>query len=228
VQRAEMSIEYPVSIMDKVIVVVGDSDLTSPYFRPFETFAAHGDCRLLFCNPEQVLLAVFTGGEDVDPSMYGEERNSKTCSNIARDLEEARCFNRVASHKIPMVGICRGSQFLCAMNGGKLVQHALGHGVDHAIWTPQGVVTVSSTHHQIAMPPRDAKIVAWAEPKLSCHYEGAAGVELFPECECEGVFYPETRSLGMQWHPEWMAAESDGYQFTQSLIHELLTDGRFH
>lgn len=208
---------------DKVIVVVGDPYLHSSYYRPFEEFGPHGDPELLFTKPEQVLLAVFTGGEDVDPVMYGESRNCKTGCNIRRDREEERYFNRAAKENVPMAGICRGAQFLCVMNGGKLAQHISGHTRDHTMRTLHGVVKVTSTHHQMALPPKSAKVLAWADPKLSHCYEGADGQELLPDCEYEGVYYPETRSLGMQWHPEWMRADSDGYQFTEMLIQKLLT-----
>ena len=208
---------------DKVIIVVGDSHNSSSYFSPFASFGTQEDCQVLFTKPERVQLVVFTGGEDVDPTIYGERRNKKTYSNINRDREEEMYFNVAARLKIPMAGICRGAQFICAMSGGKLAQHIWNHHQNHSIRTLQGTVTVTSTHHQMQLPPKDAKILAWAEPRLSKHYEGPDGVELFPEVEYEGVYYPSTKALGMQWHPEWMHPDSDGWKFTESIIQKLLS-----
>lgn len=208
----------------KSIVVANDgADLGSPYARPFKTFAPIAGVELLLDHPEDVLCVVFTGGEDVDPSFYGSDANRKTFSNIARDKEERFYFNEAAKHHIPMAGICRGAQFLCVMNGGRLIQHVTNHSCSHAIKTSRGdTVNVTSTHHQMAFPPEDAQVLAWAEPRLSKRYEGADGELLNPEFEYEGVLYPQTRSLGMQWHPEVMREGTPGHAYTQFLIAQLL------
>lgn len=205
------------------IVVVNDMHHFASYYRPFEEFAPLGEPDLVFTNPDQVLCLVFTGGEDVDPSMYGIKPNRKTGSNLKRDLEEKMYFEEAARRGIPMAGICRGAQFLCVMNGGILAQHISNHGYSHRIQTSHGpVVEVTSTHHQMAIPPREAKVLAWAEPKRSKEYEGADGELLYPEVEYEGVYYPQTHSLGMQWHPEAMSKSTAGFKYTTALIHRLI------
>lgn len=212
----------------KRIVVVHDyADLGTPYYRPFADFAPLGNPEMVFQEPNNVLCVVFTGGEDVDPAVYGEKKNHKTFSNIRRDREEETFFFAAKKAGIPMAGICRGAQFLCAMNGGKLAQHIWNHGTSHTIRTlTHGVVTVTSTHHQMAIPPKDATIIAWAEPRRSDQYEGASGEWLQPEFEVEGVLYPATQSLGMQWHPEIMRPGTPGWDYTQSLISKLLAHRR--
>ncbi len=71
---------------------------------------------------KQADLVLFTGGEDVDPSMYDEPKGKNTWSNLNRDLTEKKIFDEAVATKKLMLGVCRGSQFLCVMNGGKLVQ----------------------------------------------------------------------------------------------------------
>jgi gamma-glutamyl-gamma-aminobutyrate hydrolase PuuD len=132
---------------EKLVVVVGSNGRSS-YYEPFEAFGEKGSDELIFTDPDKVLCAVFTGGEDVDPIMYGESRNYKTYCHLPRDLEEQMFFEEAVKHAIPIAGICRGSQFLCAMNGGKLVQHVSNHTSMHKIRTIEGdVVEVTSTHH---------------------------------------------------------------------------------
>ena len=58
-------------------------------------------------NLEEADIVMFTGGEDVDPSLYGCEKHPTTYSNIVRDLEEKAVFEKVRSDQL-CVGICRG------------------------------------------------------------------------------------------------------------------------
>ena len=58
-------------------------------------------------NLEEANIVIFTGGEDVDPSLYGCGKHPTTYSNIARDLEEKAVFEKVRSDQL-CVGICRG------------------------------------------------------------------------------------------------------------------------
>ena len=214
---------------DKHIIVANDyADLGVSYYKPFAEFAPQADPDFLFSHPDKILCVVFTGGADVDPSVYGDERNPKTSSIPHRDKAERRFFDFALEHKIPMAGICRGAQLLCALSGGKLVQHIDGHGGSHTVRTFEGVVTVTSTHHQMQLPPKEAKLLAWTEPRRSRCYEGGMTRQgrlqmIDPEFEYEGVYYPNTNSLGMQWHPEIMRESSDGWQFTQMLIAKLLS-----
>lgn len=53
-------------------------------------------------------VVLFTGGEDVDPSLYGCEAHPRTYSNLQRDLEEKKVFESVDPSKQVCLGICRG------------------------------------------------------------------------------------------------------------------------
>lgn len=55
---------------------------------------------------EDAEVVLFTGGEDVDPSLYGC-KNLFSHSNLKRDLEEQDIFKKVNPTQI-CVGICRG------------------------------------------------------------------------------------------------------------------------
>ena len=59
-------------------------------------------------NLEKADVVLFTGGEDVDPSLYGCKKHSSTYSNINRDLEEKAIFEKIDPSKQVCVGICRG------------------------------------------------------------------------------------------------------------------------
>jgi len=66
---------------------------------------------------------LFTGGHDVSPDIYGmidEVGNVVSCK--ARDDMELKLLNTAMEKNIPLLGICRGIQFINAALGGTLYQ----------------------------------------------------------------------------------------------------------
>lgn len=53
-------------------------------------------------------LAVFSGGEDITPALYGRKPHPTTYSNALRDGREMDEFRIANELGIPLVGICRG------------------------------------------------------------------------------------------------------------------------
>lgn len=104
-------------------------------------------------------LICFTGGEDVGPDMYGHAVHQSTFTNPVRDSEEVAVFNEAKSAGLPMVGICRGGQFLNVMNGGTMYQDVTNHTAGHDAIIDGERLFVSSTHHQMMCPGKDAIIV---------------------------------------------------------------------
>jgi len=218
--------------MKKVLVVNDIADCGASYYRPFKCFGPRTtSVELLNLDPEAIALVVFTGGEDVTPSFYGAEANPRTYNNPRRDAFEKKVFDRAVELGLPIAGICRGSQFLCAMSGGKLAQHITHHGGSHPIVTDDGrEIDVTSTHHQMQMPPEEAIPIAWADPRRSKVYEGEPGELLEPDREHDVVWYPHTNALGMQYHPEFMEKDSEGFLYSRELIErffglEVIEDG---
>lgn len=194
---------------------------------PFNKYGVHTtDTSLLKSNPDSIKLMIFTGGADITPSLYGEKNGRYTYCNLERDRYETGMFELARKHKIPCVGICRGSQFICVMSGGKLVQDVTGHGGNHTMRTHTGeIITCNSTHHQMQRPNEDAIILGVAEPKLSRHYLNGDDEEIHMEQEIEAVYYPNINSLGIQWHPEWMRPGMVTYPsflYAQQLVEEFL------
>ena len=112
----------------------------------------------------------FGGGQDVHPSMYGHRNVASQCGDTKslRDLWEYEVFKMCMKMDKPMFGVCRGSQFLCAMAGGALIQDiGYGHGSDgHILETKDGrKIPMTTTHHQMMWPfilPADQyELLAW-------------------------------------------------------------------
>lgn len=129
-------------------------------------------------NLENAQLVVFTGGEDVTPSIYGCKKHKTTYSNLKRDKEEQAIFNKIDPKKQVCLGICRGSQWLCVMNGGKLVQNVSNHatGYTHAITDGDKIYQITSTHHQMQYPfdldKKDYDILFKSYEVHNKYYEG--------------------------------------------------------
>ena len=58
-------------------------------------------------KPEKAQIVFFTGGEDVDPSIYGCIEHRSTYSNIVRDRNEKTIFDTVNPNQL-VIGVCRG------------------------------------------------------------------------------------------------------------------------
>ena len=163
---------------------------------------------------DEAELVQFTGGSDVSPHLYGEKPHAATSFHNARDVEEQRIYDFAKDLGLPMVGICRGGQFLNVMNGGKMYQHVDNHaihGTHEAVDKESGkIVQVTSTHHQMMRPTENAIILCvahLAETRQSV--SGSVVVDDGGIClrtnsaDTEAVFYEDTKCLCFQPHPEF-------------------------
>lgn len=192
----------------KILLVNGNPTYVNP-------FSEHGNITYALDEVEQSDVVVFVGGEDVTPSIYGEDLHPTTSFNIERDELEQSVYGKALQYGKPMVGICRGSQFLTVMNGGKLHQNVAHHAMcgNHKMYISETnrEIMVTSTHHQMMIPEGRYDMLAWA-------FNRAFKEELEPEV----VYYPDTRCLAVQYHPEYMPRNTAGWQYFQTLIKEYI------
>jgi gamma-glutamyl-gamma-aminobutyrate hydrolase PuuD len=217
-----------------MILVVNDYD---GLYEPFWNFLGETttDVSLLFREPDRIKLVCFTGGEDVSPKLYGHENLRSHC-NEGRDEKEALIFEQARKHKIPMTGICRGSQFLNVMCGGTMVQDLRSShgGARHLCETYDGrEFKVTSSHHQMSVLGPGGQLLAWAAQPImhsACIYD--------PDCEAlpkdmawhwgttnikvtEAFAYPQVNVFAVQHHPEWQKIEEEAPQWTLQKIREV-------
>lgn len=150
----------------------------------------------------------FMGGTDVDPDIYGAVREPTTQHpDKRRDEFEVAVYEMFRETSVYLFGICRGAQLLNVLNGGQMIQECGYRGGEANIWVGGYVLGEDHLdcemkhtvcHHQ-GIIVDDSKVDnrIWAKSQDGLDY-------LF--------YYPETRSLGVQGHPEW------GAEHTESLF----------
>lgn len=175
-------------------------------------------------------LVLFTGGEDVSPALYGEPVGRYTGFNVRRDTFEINEYKEARKLNKPMLGICRGAQFLCVMAGGRLVQDQENKYSVHNIETEIGVkMPITSTHHQAQYPydmiDGSYRVIGWTENLSRYHLNGKdEEISEKPFKEAEIVFYPTINALGIQGHPEYsiMNKYPVTLDYLQDLVDRLL------
>ena len=156
------------------------------------------------------------GGRDVDPGLYNRPMSLKCGQPNAReDQREMDAMLKAIEQGIPVIGICRGAQLLNVANGGILIQHIEDHTRSHSVhcdyrdWNrdvrKEGIFDkVSSTHHQAMIPTTEGKILGRSfESVQGVHWDNVDQGYIYPHVN-EVIYYPKTKSLCIQPHPEWM------------------------
>lgn len=151
---------------------------------------------------------LLAGGTDVDPALYGAAREAETDEpDRVRDGLEGALLDEAIERDLPVLGICRGLQFLNVHLGGTLRQHIAGHKYPKV-----------REVHSIAIAPA-SRLEAILETREyvvnSRHHQGADRVgtgltvtATAPDGVVEALELPGKRFvLAVQWHPE---ARTDG------------------
>lgn len=164
-------------------------------------------------NLENSDILVFTGGQDINPALYGEKVRKGTYFSMERDQFEIEAYQK--GKKKLKIGICRGAQLLNVLNGGSMYQHITNHtSKKHAIYTPITrtlIGSVNSLHHQMMLPSPSARIFAVASESTERHSYSRSFISSPFENDYEilGYINPEEGdSYCFQGHPEFGDVET--------------------
>lgn len=168
-------------------------------------------------------IVQFTGGEDVSPQYYRKKKHPYTYNNQMRDVVEKSIFEMCFNNDIPMVGICRGGQFLNVMCGGWMLQNVDKHTQDHAIVDIGSgrAILASSTHHQMMVEGPGGDVIAQSSNggfKEDVDEDGNV-VRYAASYDNEVIYYPLGRCLCFQPHPEFYYSK---YEPLQEYYFELI------
>jgi putative glutamine amidotransferase len=204
-------------------------------FEPFDQVYERG----IHVTPAQIMAGncdalVIWGGADISPTIYGEPVGPRTGASEElsyRDKVEVAAVEAAIKTGIPLIGVCRGAQLLCAMAGGKLVQDVQGHMGSHTMRTNDGrSIVTTSVHHQMMYPwtldEDKYDIIAWSAHPLSKTYMGVDvnnmldfnGAVIEPEI----VYFHNINALAIQGHPEFDDPDSEFVKYCNNLVREYL------
>ncbi len=185
--RDVLECSYTEYFSERDIVLVPVSNALD---RPEKVFEVAGDGLLL------------TGGDEVDPGLYGGERRDEYVVSEDRDATEHRLLEKALERNMPVLAVCRGLQTVNVYFGGGLedlnadeVTHPPD--VDHDVTLKdEGLVqelggetaTVNSYHDQAV----SLETVASDLEPFAVHGDRVV----------EGLYHPNHSLAGVQWHPE--------------------------
>lgn len=171
------------------------------------------------------------GGSDISPDLY-QHPISRRCAPYAgrRDMVEWALMHEAISMGIPILGICRGAQMLCAAAGGFLIQDVQNHaGPDHYVITFDGKkLKTNSLHHQMMVPAKQTQhsseveyeLVGWAEKNKGTPYIYKDDKFFDPLAhgfgdwkEPEFLYFPKIDGYAVQWHPEMMDENEEATKY---------------
>lgn len=167
---------------------------------------------------KNVDVLILSGGQDVNPLLWGEEPSSKLGEVLnIRDEFDIQLMKTANEMKMPVLGICRGEQIIAVANGGSLYQdisfiekayikHNQGHSPnipthtveiekDSKLYEILGEKVITNSFHHLGVKdvPKGYSIVARSKDGV---IEGI---------EKEGNHFV----LGVQWHPEMMSKDNE-------------------
>ncbi|KQX48897.1 gamma-glutamyl-gamma-aminobutyrate hydrolase family protein [Paenibacillus sp. Root444D2] len=177
---------------------------------------------------------IFTGGEDIDPSAYGEEPVPELGTTFPeRDRIELEAIRYTLEADKPLLAICRGVQVLNVALGGTLYQDLPSQFTDSLAHVQRGIAREKDSH-SVTITANSYLERIFGQNKVrvnSLHHQAlrTIGTDLVvaassPDGVVEAVENPRlTFAVGVQWHPESMF-ETD--ELTQKLFQELITKSK--
>ena len=156
--------------------------------------------RLFSLSPSLIILS---GGNDVSPIMYGGGELLNSSTSNKRDQLEEKILGFAIKNKIPILGECRGMQFLNVYFKGNLIKDIKKrYNTNHVVAT-----------HQIEITDKNFVDLFEKESMFvnSYHNQGFSENELSPKLKMfaktnegiiEGLYHPSLPILGIMWHPE--------------------------
>lgn len=192
----------------RALAAAGAAPVTIPLHLDEDTL------RVIFDRLDGIFLP---GGEDLDPSTYGEEHHELLGAvDPERDRTELTLARWAVAEGKPLLAVCRGMQLLNVASGGSLYQDIralrarsdqhdffppqyervrISHPVEIDVTSPLGQIfgprtVVNSMHHQaVKTLGARCRAIAWA-----------------PDGVIEAVQVVEHPfAIGVQWHPEELA-----------------------
>lgn len=140
---------------------------------------------------------ILSGGNDIE-------------SSKKRDETETKLLDFAVQNKIPVLGICRGMQYINIFFGGSLSYISNHVATNHKVKIENSYFNVNS-YHNMGVKEKDLALRLKAFAKTN---EGII----------EGIYHPFLPIAGIQWHPERNSPNKD---INEKLINAFLNKNLF-
>ncbi len=171
---------------------------------------------------------IFSGGDDLDPSRWGEPRHANAVpTHPLRERFELALLATAEQRRLPILGICLGSQLINVHRGGSLIQFLPDVPRDGAI--EHRKLGDHATRHEVHLLPGThlARAIGCERCSVNTRHKQAIGrlgrglriAAAAPDGVIEGIEDPDyPLLLAVQWHPENLFAESEHLNLFRLLV----------
>ena len=164
---------------------------------------------------EKIDLLIVVGGGALGPQWY--DRKHEETVQPYRDKMEEKLIHYCVNHGIPIIGTCRGMQYVNVLFGGKLAYHPdlpcpRERGEDHKVrlLKENRSIYVNNYHKDVIF-----------EDALADCFEPLAIDE--DNHTIEAYQSEQMKILGVQWHPERKFGHADGIDETRRLVRDFIS-----
>lgn len=164
---------------------------------------------------EKIDLLIVVGGGALDPSCYDVPHSEKIQPH--RDKMEEKLIHYCVNHGIPIIGTCRGMQYINVLFGGGLAYHPQlpcprERGEDHKVrlLKENRDIYVNNYH----------KDVVFEDALAQCFEPIAIDAD---NHTIEAYRSESMKILGIQWHPERRFERADGIDETRKLVRDFIS-----
>jgi putative glutamine amidotransferase len=194
----------------KAIEMAGGLPILLPY---------HTDLSLIPQYVDLIDGILFTGGNDLDPSAFGQSRHPKAVPvDPARQIFEMALLKGLENRQMPALGICMGLQLMNVYRGGSLHQFlpdvAREKSLEHR------KLSEELLRHSVTLDTTSQIGAAIGKPEISVNTyhkqsvdklgKGLKVIATAPDGVIEGFEDPTLPLFAaIQWHPERLTRESE-------------------
>lgn len=194
-----------------------------PFLLPYKT-----DLSLVPQYVDALDGILFAGGNDLDPALYGETYHPKAVPiDPDRQRFELALLEEVERRRMPVLGICLGSQLMNLYRGGSLVQFLPE--IDRNPPLEHRKIDGVMQRHDVRVNPESWVAQATGKTEIyanSSHKQavknvgrGLRTIGTAPDGVIEGIEDPTfPLFLGVQWHPERLHDEPDHLALFRLLV----------
>ena len=166
---------------------------------------------------DRVDMLIFCGGEDFEPARYGETNHVNLGKvNLRRDAWEFALSNEAIRRRMPLLGICRGCQFINIRFGGTLWQDLPSEKAGAKVHRLKGeheISVKSDTYLSKLIGTKSTSVNSRHHQAVKDLAKGFRISAVSPDGVVEAIEGTDYPALGVQFHPELLFVRKGRREF---------------